>query len=347
VFTRDDPYLGVDLDVDQNGDTPRSGHEYSIPFRRAKDVVADLSPDPDWIVTGILEPGLITILSGPPFIGKSTLAFNLFALMEQGGGQLLGLDVRRVSYLLLTEEPARALQMKMFETGLTDFEMVSKRDVNPELPWSVIVRDAITRCVEVGHDLLVIDSLPAWAGIPGDKENNSGEWYKALDPLRNAPAGIAILPFHHDRKSGGRGSQAGRGSNTLAAVADIWVQITRSGNEEDDEERVLLTESRIGEPLRIHFTKANGVLVPTDGPERKRSAPANGRVLDALAGGPATVEVLAEVVGTSPKAVRQHLRSLHEEGQVVRSGAGVAGDPHVYAVAPGGRRLSVVEGEGA
>jgi predicted ArsR family transcriptional regulator len=53
--------------------------------------------------------------------------------------------------------------------------------------------------------------------------------------------------------------------------------------------------------------------------------------------------VLAELIGTSQEAIRQHLKTLHKQGRVVRSGAGNPGDPHVFAIAPGERRLAVVE----
>jgi hypothetical protein len=41
--------------------------------------------------------------------------------------------------------------------------------------WPDVVRAAIARCKEVGAETLLIDTLPQFAGLRGDAENNSGD----------------------------------------------------------------------------------------------------------------------------------------------------------------------------
>src|SRR5450756_1466972 len=72
------------------------------------------------------------------------------------------------------------------------------------VPWPGIIGAAAAKCREIGARLLVVDTLPQFAGLRGDAENNSGDALEAIGPLQLLAAdGFAILVTRHDRKSGG------------------------------------------------------------------------------------------------------------------------------------------------
>ena len=71
---------------------------------------------------------------------------------------------------------------------------------------------------------MVVDTLPRFACLKGDSENNAGDALAAMHPLLRAAAdGIGVILARHERKSGGEvgGWSPDGGSSALAGAVDI------------------------------------------------------------------------------------------------------------------------------
>src|ERR1700689_3865482 len=97
--------------------------------------------------------------------------------------------------------------------GCDDFLVLLHSDTQG-LPWGDVTAAAVGQCKRVGASLLVVDTLPQFAGLKGDSENNSGDALEAMLPLQHAAAaGIGTILSRHERKSGGEVGDSGRGSS--------------------------------------------------------------------------------------------------------------------------------------
>jgi hypothetical protein len=95
---------------------------------------------------------------------------------------------------------------------------------------------------------MIVDTLGQFAGLTGDKENNSGDALEAMWPLQQATAeGIGVTVARHERKSGGDVGDAGRGSSAFAGVVDIVLSLRRAEGSSPMTRRRLQSLSRFSE----------------------------------------------------------------------------------------------------
>jgi AAA domain len=299
-----------------------------LPFRSLAEIMAEVPEEPEWIIPGFIAPSTEVLLSGPPKIGKSTLLFRLLAGIENGD-RALGLDVRQVSYLLLSEENAYTLAEKAFDFGLRGRggEALLFQEARG-VTWLEVVQESVERCKEKGHQLWVVDTR--WAGLGGESENHAGSIQEAWKPLAAAKeAGLATVVIHHTRKGGGKHGEGIRGSNAIAALPDILLELTRTGGE-DPTARTLNANSRYRstpDVLGLTFD-GNDYEVTTDLNSLRSGSAA--KVLEELADGPLTKAELADVVGISINALDVHLKRLVEADKIFHTGAGNRQEPYRY-----------------
>ncbi|HEY5484444.1 MAG TPA: hypothetical protein VIK31_11660, partial [Propionibacteriaceae bacterium] len=78
-----------------------------------------------------------------------------------------------------------------------------------------------------------MDTLPQFAGLRGDAENNSGDALEAIGPLQLLAAdGFAILVTRHDRKSGGEVGESARGQPLDGPTGAVPCPSSRAASEE-------------------------------------------------------------------------------------------------------------------
>jgi biotin operon repressor len=314
--------------------------ETLLPFRTLAEVVADIPEEPEWVVPGFIAPETETLLVGPPKVGKSTLLFRLLAGLEDGGS-VLGLPVRKVSYLLLSEESPFTLQEKMFDFDLRGRggEALLYHESQGHT-WIEVIQESVQRCKEQGHELLVVDTFSRWAGMGGESENSAGGVQSAWSPLTLAKeAGLATTVLHHTRKAGGKHGEGIRGSNAIAALPDILLELSRTGGE-DETGRMLNAESRYRSTPNAmglvytgsdyEVTKDVSSLLP---PRKGGVSPRQVEVLDLLGGGPMSRLDLAGQMGISTNAVKPHLDKLIDAGKVFHTGIGSGSSPYLYHLA--------------
>ena len=124
-----------------------------------------------------------SILDGEPFLGLSTL---------------------RTAVVYLTEQPVVSFRQALERAGLLgrkEFRVLSHTETRG-LKWPEIADAAMDECKRVGSPLLIVDTLPQFAGLVGDSENNSGDALAAMQPIQQCAAeGIGVVMVRHERKS--------------------------------------------------------------------------------------------------------------------------------------------------
>ena len=326
--------------VSPEGDLP-SGRNLSGRFTSPADLVAQLPPATEWILRPFIACGAITELVGrAKAAGKTTfLGYLMAAILD--GRPFLGQPTLRGPIVLLTEQPPASLRAVLERTGLatrTDVRILLWRDARGA-SWAEIVAAAVAECVRIGARLLIVDTLPAFAGIRGDAENDAGAALAAIEPLQVAAAGgLAVVVVRHERKGGGDIGDSARGSSAFTGAVDIVLRLGRQENPVRPTIRTLAGLSRFDETppeLVIELTDDGYVLLGDEA--AVAFAEARCAIVDILLKAPApglTEDLIVGQVGGRKSTVGSALRVLLSDGEVTRGGAGRRGSPYVYSRVP-------------
>lgn len=316
-----------------------SGSNIRERFRTAAEIVAELPPAVEWILEPFVARGAITELVGrAKAAGKTTLLAHAIAAILDGR-PFLGQATAAAPVVVLTEQPPTSLRAVLERADLakrTDLHILTWRAVRGE-PWPAIVAAAVACCAEIGSPILVVDTLPAFAGIRGDAENDAGAALQAIEPLQVAAAdGLAVVVVRHERKGGGEVGDSARGSSAFTGAVDVVVRLARPENPARPTIRNLATLSRFDDAppeLVIELTDEGYVLLGDEA--AVAFAEARAAMLDVLptVGGLAMTEIEA-AIGGKRTTIQAALAALLDTGDVVREGAGRKGSPYTWRRAP-------------
>ena len=337
---------GIETQV-VSGDTgeqssPRVPPESHLPFQPLAVLVEKAPAEPEWRWRGYVARYAVALLAGRPKVGKSTLTVALVAAAMRGES-FLGLEAKTRGVLLLTEERRDTLSEKARILGLMDEEVavyVLTRHDAGNTPWPEIVRQALAFCTERSLDVLLVDTLDRWTGLRGDAENAAGAVNEVMEPLQfAAAAGLAVLVVSHQRKSAGEYGEAVRGSNAFTGAVDVVIELERASRslQLGSHARVLRAVSRFtSTPEELFLELADDGFVPISDVAEKKADAERAEVLEVLEGHdePVPVSVLDDECELSGRALRRRLTELRTRGLAIRTGAGVKGDPYLWAAVP-------------
>jgi hypothetical protein len=319
--------------------TPRPGAAQStFRFHSAREIaaatteVAAFAAEP-WLPEG----GLLEIDGKIKSSGKTTFATHMCrAILD--GRDFLGKPTRHSSVVYLSEQSPATFREALRRADLLDrddFRVLFWRDTIGAR-WSDVVRAARDEAKRFGAKLLVVDTLPQFAGVRGDAENNAGAALEAVAPLQEVAAvdGLAVIILRHERKGGGDVGDSGRGSSAFAGAVDVVLRLRRSEGAARPGIRVLDALSRFDQTpdtLVIELTDAGFVALGDT--EAVAAEEARAAVLEAAprseedAIREADLLLAAEVKRTVGQgAIREYL----DAGRLCRTGEGKKGDPFRY-----------------
>jgi hypothetical protein len=306
------------------------------------------------------------MLTGPPKRGKSTLVWALVNAVRRGAGSFLGREVNGGQVVYVSEEGRDTLGEKIAPgPGLA---VLDRAGTFPRRPWPEVVSSIGDVAREVDAALVVVDTLPWWAGLGAEAEKDAGRMQEALEPLLEVAAtGPAVLVIHHDRKGGGEDGESARGSTASVGTVDAVINLPRrSEKEQPSSRRTLLGLSRWAgatpEAL-VYERQGDGALVVLAEGERgevdKRAL--RDRVLEAIGAGEPTQQDLADALEVSRQRVAPALKDLERDGLVEHIETPQRNVPDRYRRAdsvatprrnppcdepmPAGRRPSPIEGD--
>jgi hypothetical protein len=312
------------------------GQDRILKFRTGAEIAMANDKKVEWIVPGFVAKGGITELGAKVKIGKTTLVLNLVHAVADGS-EFLGNPTLRTPTVYLTEQPMVSFRQAMERAGLLgreDFHVLQYIETRG-MPWQGVVAEAIRECKRVGAMLLVIDTLPQFAGLKGDSENNSGDALAAMEPLLQAAAeGIGIVLVRHERKSGGDVGDSGRGSSAFAGAVDIVLSLRKPEGNAKKTQRVLHALSRFSETrdgILIELTE--GGYVSLGGIEMAALKAAKDSILAIAPESELEAMDLKELAESAevPRATAQRaVKEQEGEGDLVKVGKGKRGDPYRY-----------------
>jgi AAA domain-containing protein len=231
----DEPRTGTDERTVQ--DDRWDGTDRTVSWNAADLLTATFEP-PRWAVPGILSEG-VTVLAGPPKVGKSWLALSL-AVTVASGGKALGkveVDAGPALYLAL-EDTGRRLQSRLRTvlagalpppdlTCVIECPALSQGGVEQITAWL----DAHPNARLVVIDVFAKVRGPRQAGMSAyDADYRSVGEIKALADRY----GVTFLVVHHTRKVESEDFLADvSGTNGIAGAADAVLVLRRTRGKAD------------------------------------------------------------------------------------------------------------------
>ena len=226
------------------------------------------APDQEvlWIAQGLVAKGAITELGAKVKAGKTTLIMEMVRAVLDGG-VFLDQPTSKTSVVYLTEQPSVSFRKAMERArllGREDFVSLLFSETRG-LDWPQVAAEAVAKCKQIAAGLIVVDTLSQFAGLTGDRENNSGDALQAMQPLQQAAGeGIGVVLVRHERKSGGDVGDSGRGSSAFAGAVDIVLSLRKPEGNSGKNRRVIQSLSRFSETpndLVIELTDAGYVAL--------------------------------------------------------------------------------------
>lgn len=230
-------------DEEQHGPRPFKRFELGVMLRDGG------PPPPSMICGGMLYPGCVHSISGPPESGKTTLAFWWAVQILRDGGTVAVLDeeggpeltAARLVALGLEEAEAERLLYYPFESrAWTDPDIVA---------WHELMADE-------KPDMVIIDSVAVSMGNAGLDENVGKDTVRFFGRVVLPCArkfGAAILLIDHDAKND-NGSRYAAGSKSKLGTIDVQFKVTAQQRFSRAESGALRLEVTKDRPGWIHPT---------------------------------------------------------------------------------------------
>jgi len=310
-----------------------------------RELFADVPAEPEWWWHGFGARGTLVELDGAAKrAGKTTFVAHLVRAVLDGR-PFLERVTRRTRVVYLSEQPVASLRASFAPAGLVDREdlRILTWSEAAGRPWPEVVGAAIAACEQDGAGLLVVDTLPQWAGLRGESENDAGAALEAIAPLQAAAGrGLAVLVVRHDRKGGGEVGESARGSTAFGGAVDVILQLRRGGQEERSTVRYLSALSRFPDtPAElviellpgpgIHSGGAAGMNYAVLGDVTAYTATEGKQhVLVALGDQELRRSEIEAATGISGERLTALLGELVAAGYLERAGRGVKGDPQRF-----------------
>lgn len=312
------------------------GRNRILHFRSGAEIAMTTNERIEWIVPGFVTRGGITELGAKVKAGKTTLILKLVRAAADGL-DFLGKPTLKTPTVYLTEQPIVSFRQAMERAGLLgrdDFRVLLHGGTRGT-PWAEVAAAAVEECKRVGAFLLVVDTLPQFAGLRGDSENNSGDALAAMEPLLRAAADdIGVILSRHERKSGGDVGDSGRGSSAFAGAVDVVLSLRKPAGNSKNTKRVLQALSRFSETppeLLIELTESGYVALgePQDAAlrEAKESILAVAPNLESEA---TDLKELMENTEVPRVTAQRAVKELTDEGVLSKVGEGKRGSPFRY-----------------
>ena len=292
-------------------------------FKQIAKAIAEIPPEPEWLVDGLIAKGGTCLFVGKPKVGKSTLAQTLCALMVKHGGQFLGRQVTPGPVLYCVAEGPSRIPLDHFDRmlGSDGLESVGLhyhygRPTDDPLAWA---EDAIKAA---GATFMVLDPLKAYVTRGRRVTGEYDDAYEELQPFSELASrtGCTIAFCHHAKKS----SSDDPGDNILGSTGiygavDMALLIANIAGSRTVETPPM----RYGIELPKHelILDQNTGMASIGKPMEVRKRDKGGdQVLVLLEDGdPLPVKEIAERCEISEPTMRRALEALEGQGKVVKS----------------------------
>lgn len=185
---------------------------------------------PQWLIDGVMETNTLSVLYGPPGVGKTFVGLD-WALSIATGTPWLGRPTRRGPAVYVGAEGGRSLgkrvnawltQRRISPQSVEGYFVLEAVQLRSSAEWDLLRRQIERH--NLGPALIVFDTLASC--FVGGEENSAKDVGELVAACRSVEqeTGAAVMLIHHTGKSG----ESERGSSALRAAADVMVEISRS-----------------------------------------------------------------------------------------------------------------------
>lgn len=203
-----------------------------------KDLGTARMVEPDWIIEGLLPPGL-TFMAGPPKSHKSTLTMAMALLVSGHPCRALPPGMSKVRHagvcMMFSFEAEAGVLRHMSEIGLRTKVNADESILVADDPWTFRLDDPnglaqlLFWLKERGPRLCILDPLRDFHSL---EEKDSGGMNRMIRPIRQwaIESNSSVLIVHHTRKAQDKNSSYDvddmRGSGALFGIADGVLMLT-------------------------------------------------------------------------------------------------------------------------
>ncbi|MBY0382773.1 MAG: helicase RepA family protein [Xanthobacteraceae bacterium] len=189
------------------------------------------------VIKGLLAPGEIAALVGPPGKGKSAILQHLMTCVAEGA-PFFGRDVLTGPVIYIAAERFAETCRRLLAIRQTSSQFYVSRD-RPNLSKlsEVLGLVQVIKTLSVGPVLIAIDTFARC--IPGSEENaarDMGVVIENLTQLMEQVPTAAVIFVHHTNKGGGDM----RGSTALLGAVDLELAVKAGG---DDKRQLTVTKA--------------------------------------------------------------------------------------------------------
>ena len=248
-----DAFCSREFQSSKNGSSSESGaneRHRTLTFRTAAEVAASTPEDTEYISNPWVPAGSLVEVSGKIKVGGKTTWVMAMSRKVLDGQPFMGKPTTKTPVVYLTEQNNPSFRAALARADLLDrqdFHVLAYKDTFGT-SWPNVVEAAAQKCKETGTRLLVVDTVPQWAGLQGTSENDSGAALEALAPLQAvAGYGIGVVCIRHDGKADRAVGDSGRGSSAWGGGVDAIISIRRPGGNSSPTVRVLHCIGRFDE----------------------------------------------------------------------------------------------------
>ena len=285
-------------------------------------------PPPRWAVPGLICEG-ITLLAGPPKVGKSWLSLGLGVAVAAGIPALGGIRIQQgpVLYLAL-EDTARRLKSRLEKVlgGADAPEGLTLATACAPLTAGGDAEIALWLDTHPDARLVVIDVFAKLRGTPPPGMSAYDADYAAIGRIKRVADhyGVAVVLVHHVRKMASEDFLAEvSGTNGLAGAADAVLVLKRGRGEADGVLHVTGRDIDEAEHAAA-FEPDTGLWRLLDGPAiRHTLEPTRAAILAHLDARPgATPKQISAALGLDYELAKKTTRRMAEDGQLTSDGRG-------------------------
>jgi hypothetical protein len=299
-------------------------------FKPAQYYIDNPPPEMSWLVKDLIPARGLTIISGKPKHGKSTLVRQLAAAVSKGG-KFLGRDVVQGPALYMVLDEPLGPAVKHLEKLDADFSALLV--TTDKLPTVDIYVRVIEEAAQKRVKMLILDTLAKAVRI--EDINDYQATIDALDPLAKAAHqhGIAVILVHHFNKKETTSNQDSlMGSSGIAGSVDQLIYVRKNR-----QTVFLSTDSRYAasiDDLALNLDTERMIFRESDNQEEM---PTNERVerdiLTFLNGRPSICsDDIVDAVSGKRETILRCLDNLSDSNRLTKTGLGRRGDPHVYSI---------------
>lgn len=297
---------------------------YSISTISAAKLIQKQFPAPRWAVPPILPEG-VTIIAGPPKVGKSWMAYSLACAVASGGRALASYPSRQgvVLYLAL-EDNQRRLQERLNRLAAGENRLASEHLLlSCDIPrFDNGGLQALEKWLDDHPEcrMVIIDTLGRFSPAPNGKMNAYDNDCRALGPMQKLAITrqIALVLVTHLRKqSSSDALERVMGSTGITGAADaIW--LLKRGRGEGNGILTVTGRDVEEQELAVQFEKATCQWTVLGDAEKYQLDKKRQEILNCLeqATEPVGPKEMAEALGRKEVNIKNLMRKMHQSGQI-------------------------------